>query len=378
MTSPRLRVAMLAQQYYPLLGGAERQIMSLAPLLVARGVDIVVLTRQYPGLQRYEELQGVPVHRLPIPGPKIVKSMMYTYAAQSVLARVQPDVLHAHELLSPTTTAIIAKRRLKIPVLAKVLRGGTYGDLARIHQKPFAKRRLRTIRNGVDVFVSISTEITLELRDHSIADERIRFIPNGVDTDRFSPVDDAARVRIRKELDQINGPIAVYTGRFVPEKRVDQLVEVWPLVRTEFPDATLFLLGTGSETQKLMDLAGDGVHFVGQVDDVVSYLRVANAFVLPSVAEGLSNAMLEAMATGAPVVVTRVGGAPDLVDDGVSGCMIPPDSPDHLRDAILALFRDPAKQTSYGAQARKRVLKDYALSVTADRLVALYRELARR
>jgi hypothetical protein len=120
---------MIIQAYYPHVGGAEQQLMALVPLLQARGVEINILTRRYPGLNSFEIIGGAPVHRLPIPGPKAVASTIFTLSALPLLARLRPHLIHAHELLSPTTTAVAAKRLFGIPVVAKVLRGGTLGDI---------------------------------------------------------------------------------------------------------------------------------------------------------------------------------------------------------------------------------------------------------
>jgi glycosyltransferase involved in cell wall biosynthesis len=154
---------MIIQAYHPHVGGAERQLMALVPLLQARGVEINILTRRYPGLKPFEMIGGAPVHRLPIPGPKPVASTAFTLAALPLLARLRPHVIHAHELLSPTTTAVAAKRLYNTPVVAKVLRGGVLGDIDKLQKKPLGQRRLATFRRQVDAFITISQEIDDEL-----------------------------------------------------------------------------------------------------------------------------------------------------------------------------------------------------------------------
>jgi len=163
MNHQRLHVAMIIQAYLPLLGGAERQLAALAPLLSDQGVDISVITRRYPELKEFEWVDGVPVYRLPVPGPKPVASLAFSLAALPLLQRLRPDVIHAHELLSPTTTAVTAKRRFHIPVVAKVLRGGVLGDLAKLERKPFGRKRMQTFKQQVDRFIVISQEIDAEL-----------------------------------------------------------------------------------------------------------------------------------------------------------------------------------------------------------------------
>lgn len=372
MNHQRLHVTMIIQAYLPLLGGAERQLAALAPLLEEQGVDVSVITRRYPGLKEFELIEGVPVYRLPVPGPKPVASLAFSLAALPLLRRLRPDVIHAHELLSPTTTAVTAKRRFHIPVVAKVLRGGTLGDLAKLEHKPFGRKRMQTFKQQVDRFIVISQEIDAELAAWGVAPEKRVFIPNGVDTQRFTPMPPPEKARLRQELGLGEGETAVYAGRLVPEKCVDQLIGLWPKVREIHACAQLLVLGTGPEEGRLTQLAGEGVHFLGNVADVAPYLQAADLFILPSATEGLSNAMLEALAAGLPVIATRVGGAPDIITHQKSGWLVAPHQPDEWLAAILTLFAQADKRHSLGQQGRQKVTAEYGLAATAVKLVELY------
>ncbi|GIK57918.1 MAG: glycosyltransferase family 4 protein [Chloroflexi bacterium] len=372
MSQPRLHVAMMIQAYLPLLGGAERQLAALAPLLKNQGVDVSVITRRYPGLKKFELIDGVPVYRLPVPGPKSVASLAFSLAALPLLGRLRPDVIHAHELLSPTTTAVTAKRRLGIPVVAKVLRGGALGDLAKLEHKPFGRQRMQTFKQQVDSFIVISQEIDAELAAWGVAPEKRVFIPNGVDTQRFAPMRLPEKERLRQELGLGEGETAVYAGRLVPEKCVDQLIGLWPQIREIYSRAQLLVLGTGPEEKRLKQLAGEGIHFLGNVADVAPYLQAADLFILPSATEGLSNAMLEALAAGLPVIATRVGGAPDIITHQKSGWLVAPQQPDEWLEAILTLFALAEKRRDLGSQGRQKVVASYGLAATAEKLVGLY------
>src|SRR4030095_5571364 len=137
-----IRVVMIIQDYHPMLGGAQRQLAALAPLLQAQQVEVHVLTRRYVGLASFEQVDGVPVYRLPIPGPKPVAALTFIMAALPLIKQLKPDVFHAHELLSPTSGAIAAKRLYHLPVVAKVLRGGSLGDIGKLNRKPFAQQQI--------------------------------------------------------------------------------------------------------------------------------------------------------------------------------------------------------------------------------------------
>ncbi len=124
----RLEVAMLIQGYLPRVGGAERQLAYVAPLLQAQKVRVDVITRRYRGLTAFEVVDGVPVHRMPVPGPKALASLSYTVAAVSLLRRLRPSVVRAHEMFSPATTALAARAVLGCAVVVTAHRGGVLGD----------------------------------------------------------------------------------------------------------------------------------------------------------------------------------------------------------------------------------------------------------
>jgi glycosyltransferase involved in cell wall biosynthesis len=371
-----LRVAMIINGYTPRVGGAERMLAAIAPLLQQQGVPVYVLTRRYPGLSRFEEIEGVPVTRLPIPGPKAVASLTFTLTALPLLRHLRPHIIHAHDLFSTTTTALLARAFLGVPVVVTPHGGGTRGELHRLKQKTLGKSRLRLFREQVNAFVTISRELAHQLENVGVPAERCHFIPNGVDARRFAPLPPAEKPGQRAALGLPSAPLALYAGRLSAEKRPANLVAAWPAVREKVPDALLLMLGSGPEEPALKQAAGDGVRFLGSVDDVVPYLQVADLFVLPSAAEGLSLALLEAQATGLPAVATNVGGNPDIITNGENGLLVPPDDHDSLSYAIIALLNNTEQRDAYGQRGRERVLRDFTLPIMADRLHRLYQEQA--
>ncbi len=373
--NPPIRVAMIIQSYFPRVGGAERQIGALAPLLRAQNVEIAVLTRRHRGLVPFENIDNVPVHRLPVPGPASFGSIVFILAALPLLQKWKPHVIHAHELLSPTMTALAAKRRLKIPVAAKVLRGGIDGDLAKLRRNTLSARRIKPIAEQVDAFITISREIDAELAAIGVPQARRHFIPNGVNLERFAPVSSETKRALRAQLALPDVPIAIFTGRLAQEKRLEHLIGIWDDIRARYSNALLLLVGAGPDESALKRIAGEGVRFVGATQEVPAYLRAADFFVLPSATEGLSNALLEAMATGLPVIATMVGGAADVITPGENGLLIPADDKRALHDSVMTILGDAALRERLGHSARERVMRDYALPQTALKLRTLYDEL---
>jgi glycosyltransferase involved in cell wall biosynthesis len=367
---------MIIQGYFPRIGGAERQLAALAPALRAENIAITVLTRRYPGLKPFEIVAGVPVHRLPIPGPVPTAALVFTAAALPLLRRLNPDVVHAHEMFSPATTAVAARRFLGYPYAVTAHRSGPLGDVERMQNRPFGKRRLRAIKQTAAGFFVISREIDAELGTLGISADRRHYVPNGVDTARFVPCDPAERPALRQRLGLPDGPIVLFAGRLAAEKRVNHLVSVWPAVRAAQPNASLLILGTGEEEAQLKAQAGEGVIFGGGVHDVIPYLQAADLFVLPSIAEGFSVAMLEAMATGLTALLTDVGGARDAIAHGENGWLIPPDDPAALQTALIDLLGDAGLRTRLGQQARERVQHEFSLPVIAAQLRTHYEQIA--
>ncbi len=336
-------------------------------------MDVHVITRRYPGLASFEHVEGVPVHRIRIPGPKPLASLSFTAGAIARIVRLRPDVIHAHELLSPTTVALAAGQLVRSPVVVKVLISGEIRYLR--EERPLGRQRMGLIRRGVDTFITISRDIDAELERSGVTHTRRRSIANGVDTERFAPAPVEERAALRRELGLSSGPVLSYVGRLEPQKNLPALLTAFHVLRRDHPDATLVLAGEGSQERTLRGLAADGVRFLGRVEDVVPLLRSTDVFVLPSWREGLSNALLEAMACELPVVVTAVGGATEVVTDHISGRLVDPGDVDALRIAMAGLLEDPERRHAMGRRAREVILDRYALEDRIDDFLTLYREL---
>jgi len=373
------RVAMVIQRYLPHVGGAEKQLQQLAPRLKDLGFELYILTRHEKGLKHFELIDGVPVYRLPASGPKAWAAATFILSGLWRLIRIHPDVIHAHEILTPATLGLYAKIILRRPLLVKVLRGGARGDIYKLKRRPMWKSYLRRLTRQVDAFLVISQEIGEELSALNVPPEKLVFLPNGVDVVRFTPISEERKEILRTELSlPLRAILVVYAGRLVPEKNVDTLLKVWEYVRPKCPSAQLLILGEGEERARLEAMQVEGTHFTGRVDDAVPYLQTADLFVLPSSTEGLSNSMLEAMSVGLPVIATSVGGAPDVIQHRVSGWLIPPDDLDSLLHGLETLLEDNALRFTLGSNARQRVLSDFSLDSVARRLAALYQQVLSR
>lgn len=365
---------MVIQSFLPVLGGAQRQVDLLAPLLRRRGVELTAITRRPPGTPRRERRDGLTVRRMPGPDRGPAGSLAYTATGALALARLRPDVVHVHDLLSPSTIALLDRPLLRAPVVAKVLSTGPGGDLDRLLTKRFGRTRLRAMARSFSAFLCLSDDVAEELAAHGVRRERLHRIPNGVDTERFRPPSsDTERGGERGRLGVSDEMLALYCGRFDPVKRLDLLIEA--VAKT--PEVHLLLVGEGSEEARLrtaisrLDLR-DRVTMLPKVDDTAPLYRAADLYVSSSSTEGMSNAVLEAMSSGLPVLATAASAMEELVTPD-TGVLV--NREDRLAPALRMLAGDRNRRIGQGRAGRALVVERYSLESVAGRLCTLYEDL---
>lgn len=378
-------VAMISSVFYPSIGGAQRVVLDTGRLLRERGLIVFVVTRHHRGLRRYEEVEGMPTYRVGFgDAGKAAAAISYILGALWLLWRLRGNyaVLHCHQMISPMTIGLIARGLLRRPLVIMPHRSGDIGDIGVLtYRRPVTGRaRLAAARRWGDAFICISPAITAELRALGVPEARLWEIPNGVDAQRLYPVSARRRSALRHELGVPDVPLAIYTGRLVPEKRLDVLVAAWPEVVAGVPDACLLLVGAGQERARLAAQArqlgvADRVIFCGQRDDVTPLLQAANVFILPSAAEGLPVALLEAQACGLPCVATAVDGNIQLVQDGVNGRLVPPGDRMALALALVEAF-EPDQARAWGRRGRHQIVGRFMLGAVIERYLEMYRALS--
>ncbi len=380
-------IAMLSSVFYPSIGGIQTHTLHLSQKLKARGVGVLVITRHYPGLARYEEVDGVPVYRVGWGGSnKAVAAVSYILGALQVLfaQRQHYAVLHCHQMISPMTIGLLARLLLRKPLVVNPHRSGPIGDVGiLLRRRPLTGRlRLAAARRWSDAFITISPDIYDELRDNGLDKDKLWQIRNGVDVQHFRPASPAERTDLRQRLGLPQRPTGVFTGRLVHEKGIDVLLAAWQTVVQRVPDAYLVIVGEGEMRPAFEAQAHERgiqahVHFAGGSDDVAPYLRAADAFVLPSRAEGLPVSLLEAMACQLPCVATNIGGTMQVLSDNVNGRLVPVEAVPALAEALVdALTTTVAPQ--WAAAARQHVVEHYSLDVVADRYIHMYSALLRQ
>jgi glycosyltransferase involved in cell wall biosynthesis len=223
--------------------------------------------------------------------------------------------------------------------------------------------------------------------DALVADEnadgrRCLTIPNGVDTERFRPLDVSARARLRAAFGFSDEHCLIgCVASFTPVKQHDCLSRAFALVHRRYPHTRLLLVGHGPlradiEAQIRALYVADAVHFLGARADVENILPALDIFALASSTEGMSNAILEAQACGVAVVATQVGGNVELIEHNVNGILVPARMSDALARALGDLVTEPNRRRALAATALRRVVREYSLAAMTAAYERLYRELA--
>ena len=200
-------------------------------------------------------------------------------------------------------------------------------------------------------------------------------IYNGVDVEKYRQGNGRDRIRVEIGL-AADIPLVGVVGRLDPIKDHPTLFRAFEAVRTVLPEACLLVVGDGPERKCLENQAGDGVIFLGNRSDAPEILRALDLFVLPSLNEGISNTILEAMATGIPVVATRVGGNPEIAEEERTGILVKPGDSQSMAEAIVRYLQYPDLRTRHGEAGRQSVLKRFSIQAMVRSYEAVYRRVA--
>lgn len=270
----------------------------------------------------------------------------------------QPDLIHFHDAKSLGVAAWIPASALPTTICSRRV------DFA-IGRNPFSSRKYRRCSR----IIAVSEGVRRVCLDAGLQPEKIEVVHDGVDLDRFARAQDRNSARRAFSLPADEVLIGVVAA-LVDHKGHRYLIEAMPAILREHPNVRLVLAGEGPLRISLDALAarlgiGNRVIFLGTVADVPQLLASLDLFVLPSHMEGLCQALIEAMAAGVPVVATTAGGIPDLVQDQVSGLLVPPRSPASLASAVSRILSSRGLASTLAGAARLR-----ASELGVERMVA--------
>jgi glycosyltransferase involved in cell wall biosynthesis len=390
-----MRVLMVISQFHPIIGGAEKQAKLVAKTLAKKGIDVSILTGWWKfGTPRKETIEGIKIVRnfscwriFGIQGIRTLGALVYivSLGIYLLLHRREYDILHVHQVLYPAfVSAFVGKGLLKKPILVKMGCSGLTSDTKNIKRFPLGSFQLKYLLKEMDCLVTVNEEGIKEFLNLGYPLSRIQYIPNGV----------APSLDGKTHYDQVL--FLITTVRLDKQKGIDILLKAWARVVTHENNLKLLILGHGPLESELRNMAqtlgiGDSVKFIGEVTHVEEYLKKSDIFVLASRAEGMSNALLEAMSHGLACIATNISGNAELMGMGngskilkgdfiasPNGLLIQPEDIEGLTKAILFLVKNQKERENLGRNGRQYIQKNFSIDLVADKYITLYQRMLNR
>jgi L-malate glycosyltransferase len=366
---------------YPTYGGSGVVATELGKAMAERGHEIHFISYSLPfRLQHYDE--RIFFHEVETVQYPLLEHSPYAISLAAKMsevgAQVGLDLYHVHYAIPHAVSAFLARSILGAqgPRIITTLHG-TDITLVGNDRSLFPMTRFALIES--DGVTCISQYLQAKTREVFGLDRPLKVIPNFVDTQRFTPT---PRPTVREHLAPRGERILVHLSNFRSVKRAPDAVRIFAQVRAKLP-ARLLLIGDGQDRPQALHLAQTlgvepDVLFLGKQDDVVSLLAVSDLVLLPSEEEAFGLAALEGMACGAPVIATRVGGVPEVVQDGKCGFLFEVGDVDGMARAAVTLLNSPARFAEFREAARRRAVEHFDAALIVPQYEAYYHEILGR
>jgi glycosyltransferase involved in cell wall biosynthesis len=357
------------------MGGADKQLLSAAQELRARGHEVLIVSLTPLGPMGLEARGiGIPTESLEM--PRGVPDPRGLVRLGRLVRAWKPDVLHSHMVHANLMARAL---RLFVPLPALV------STIHNIYEGGPLWMAAYRLTNGMADHMTIVSQAAADrfITEGIVPSSLLSVIPNGVDTERFRNLA-AGRESVRRSLGLDREFLWLAVARFDMAKDHRNLLRAFARVRERYPQAVLLLAGHGplqAETEALAEALGLGsaVRFLGVRNDVPELMSAVDAYVMSSAWEGMPIVLLEAAAAGLPVVATLVGGNHEVVRDQETGFLVPPSNSEALGLAMLRLMNSPeADRLSMGERGREHVRTHYGLGPVVDRWEELYRDVLER
>lgn len=351
-------------------GGAERVCLTLLQNIDRQRFDVnpILLTRpwEFPNFfvckLREENLDFV---ELPVARRdqgdylRVARCLGLVYKA---MKHQRPDVLHTHGYFADIV-GLAAAKFLGVPVIVTC-----HGFITNTWKYRLYNMVDRWFLRAAGRVIAVSPGIRDELTRHGISSDRIRLIENAVGTTQECVLNETSKRERRLEIGANSGDLVLgYVGRLSDEKGVRNLLLASERLIRGGLNIRVCIVGDGPQREELVALSaqigiGENVRFLGFQENVHSWLECMDIFVLPSLTEGTPMALLEAMAARVPVIASAVGGVPRLVEDDVTGILVPPADPEKIAHAVRHLVSNPANTENLVANAHQRVIASYSIT----------------
>jgi N-acetyl-alpha-D-glucosaminyl L-malate synthase BshA len=366
---------------YASVGGSGVVATELATALAERGHQVHIISSEVPF--RLRDQAGLTFHRVETPTYPLFREPQYLLSLANKIvqvARAQAlDIVHAHYAIPHAAAAYLARQIIAdsgrpAPAVVTTLHGT---DITIVGSDPSYTETVAYCIEQSDAVTAVSESLKTDTYRALGVTRDIEVIPNFLDCARHTR---RAPGDLRDQLLQGAEHLVVHMSNFRPVKRVDAVIEIFRHIRAEEAKARLLLVGDGPHVhlaRERLSTAGlmGSAEFLGEQLDIVSVLSVGDLFLLPSSQESFGLAALEAMACGVPVVASRVGGLPEVIEHGRTGLLYEPDDLEGMAAGGLMLLRDQALHQRIAAAARQQVVDKFCTDVVVPRYEDCYARL---
>jgi glycosyltransferase involved in cell wall biosynthesis len=288
-------------------------------------------------------------------------------------------------LAAPSILAVATGKVTRTKTIVKIACSGPYGDLATARQSFFGRWKLKMVLRNADRLICLTHEMERELLSAGVEKEKIVRIPNGVNTDRFRPAEnDKEKGQLRASLGLVPHDFHIlFMGRLTSQKRPDLALNAFRQAFAHKPNVKLVILGDGPLRAELLNSVQSyglqsQVLIPGNQLETERYYRASDLFVLPSEAEGMSNSLLEAMATGLACIASRNRATEEILRDGENGILVPLGNVEALAQAMILLANDTERATKLGQTARQLMVSTYHMAIVSQQYETMYAQLLRK
>jgi len=381
-----MRIAFFTNCYKPLINGVVTSIVSLKEAYERKGHEVYIFAPkvedyidQEKNVFRYRSINLTSKVKYPIPIP-------LSFRAKKVITEFNPDIVHVHHPFVLSSQAIMYGKKLGIP---KILTLHTQYEQYAYYIAPIPERITQeaikmiiyNLAYKIDCITTPSESMKDLIKSYGVKN-RIEVIPNAIELNSFKEKDELKCLEIKKRYNlKEDDKIILYVGRIAQEKSIDKIIEALAIIKGRgINRAKLLIVGNGPAMEELRQLVQslgveEEVIFTGAVgnEEIQHYYKIAYLFTIASISESFGIVIIEALASGIPVLAVRAPGAVDIITDGVDG-LLTEDDVEQFASALEKLIREPELREELSQEVLK-TSEQYSINIISERMLNLYREV---
>ena len=370
---------MLTDYFYPHIGGVEKVVFDLCIQLIRNGHEVCVFTLNIPKTNKNEIYQGIRIIRVDgydlsgILGLQSAISIKGWFELKKIIQDFKPDIIHAHNLFFLTTLmGMFMKKKFHIPTITTLHLGsleniyGIKGWLVKKIESTMGK----IVNKHSDLVIAGSEQLRKNGIRIGINPSKCVVIPNAVDLGYF---------KIERKYSSKPHKI-IFIGRLISAKGPMILIESAKQVINKIPNTKFFFVGDGPLLNNLEEYStknnfSKNISFMGKINDIRTIMKETDIYVRPSLTDGMPYGILEAMATGLPVIATNIAGTPDIISHGKTGYLIKPNDSRELANAIIELLTNPRYLENLAKNGLKLVKSEYGWEKIYQNYQKMYQKI---